>query len=777
MYNSIDDKQVFSLAHYIAGCILVLISIMTSSPVNANEAFSETQYKNYSELLSKTEKQLKKQAYNEQALPEVIKSVTPIKSTATQCISSEQSSLEKFKLDLDSLGQSTKGEDKEVRQKRRELQTEIETSEKKLAGCRVLLLRSEEMLNTLSDYQQTLLSERLFAAGTDINTLIQENWNKPLLLWQSVRTFVVHNSGVELLSVFSSFVLVTLLLLTYMVGHLLRKTMVKSVNLKSSDNSFSNHFKLNLLNVISCYIPYLLMSLMAVGFFYFLTREVKTLPFLSLVVFGSPIYLLLKLIIELFLKPVKDNELFESLPEHISLALARRLNVLLLLSFMGYLLFTTLELISLPDNVYLLVKDVFAVVFLLNIIWAVWLLGKIPRFENLLALRYGASFILFVVLIIELSGYRNLSGFIAFGIAGSLLALGIFLLLSKLITEFFDGLEKGKKKWQKSFRDSLGVKKRKRLPELGWLKLIVLIALWLSLIVALLQFWGVSEAGFTQLNTFISDGFTVGSLQVIPARIVLAIIVLMVMLALNSWFRTRLEQSWLLRTNIERGAREATATISGYIGVALAILVSLSVAGVEFGNLAIIAGALSVGIGFGLQNIVNNFVSGLILLFERPIKTGDWIVVGNTEGFVKRISIRSTQIQTFDQADVIVPNSELISGQVTNWMLRDVRGRIIVPVGVAYGSDTELVSKVLLEIASQHELVVNDGRVPEPKVMFMSFGDSALLFELRVFIENIDKKFQAISDLNYAIDKAFREHQIEIPFPQRDIHIKSGKLE
>jgi small-conductance mechanosensitive channel len=222
---------------------------------------------------------------------------------------------------------------------------------------------------------------------------------------------------------------------------------------------------------------------------------------------------------------------------------------------------------------------------------------------------------------------------------------------------------------------------------------------------------------------------------------------------------------------MDRGAREAVATMSGYSGVAIALIISLSIAGVEFGNLAIIAGALSVGIGFGLQNIVNNFVSGLILLFERPIKTGDWIVVGNTEGYVRRISIRSTQIQTFDQADVIVPNSDLISGQVTNWMLRDARGRIRLPVGIAYGSDIILAQNLLLEVAEMNPSVIVNGTSPQPKVLFVSFGDSALLFELRVFIKNIDQRFQVTSDLNFAIEEVFRNNNIQIPFPQRDIHI------
>jgi small-conductance mechanosensitive channel len=206
----------------------------------------------------------------------------------------------------------------------------------------------------------------------------------------------------------------------------------------------------------------------------------------------------------------------------------------------------------------------------------------------------------------------------------------------------------------------------------------------------------------------------------------------------------------------------------------IAAIIGLSLAGFSFTNLAIIAGALSVGIGFGLQNIVNNFISGIILLFERPIRTGDWVVVGNTEGYVRKISIRSTQIETFDRADVIVPNSELISNQVTNWMLRDPWGRVIVPVGVAYGSDVEKVREVLLAIASEHPLVITDNsRVSPPRVLFRGFGDSSLNFELRCFIRNVDQRLVTLSELNFAIEKGLREANIQIPFPQRDLHLRS----
>ena len=216
-------------------------------------------------------------------------------------------------------------------------------------------------------------------------------------------------------------------------------------------------------------------------------------------------------------------------------------------------------------------------------------------------------------------------------------------------------------------------------------------------------------------------------------------------------------------------------TISNYIGIAIAIVVGLAVAGLDFSRLALIAGALSVGIGFGLQNIVNNFVAGLILLFERPIKTGDWIVANNVEGRVKRISIRSTEIESFDRADIIVPNSLLISDNLTNWVHKTHYGRLRIPVSVAYGSDTELVKQLLIDIALGYPgVIVGNPQMHDPKVLFLAFGESSLDFELRFFVHNIENRLDITSDFNFAIDKAFREHDIEIPFPQRDIHIRES---
>jgi potassium-dependent mechanosensitive channel len=239
---------------------------------------------------------------------------------------------------------------------------------------------------------------------------------------------------------------------------------------------------------------------------------------------------------------------------------------------------------------------------------------------------------------------------------------------------------------------------------------------------------------------------------------------------------TRVLYGWLSRdilprTELETSLQNSIATIAGYVGVIVAISLALGRLGVNLENIALVAGALSIGIGFGLQAIVSNFVSGLILLTERPIRVGDWIVVGNEQGYVRKISVRSTEIETFERASVIVPNSDLITGTVKNWTHFNNLGRISVPVGISYSSDPQAVRELLLDIANNHPKIL---RSPGPSVFFLEFGDSALQFELRGFVADVNQAFGVRSELHFEIFRRFREAGVEIPFPQRDIHIKSA---
>lgn len=225
----------------------------------------------------------------------------------------------------------------------------------------------------------------------------------------------------------------------------------------------------------------------------------------------------------------------------------------------------------------------------------------------------------------------------------------------------------------------------------------------------------------------------------------------------------------LARTRIDPGLQYAIGRISYYVLLVIGLMIALQTSGIQVGGLAVVLGALGVGIGFGLQGIVNNFVGGLILLAERSIKVGDRIEIGGTGGRVVRIGARSTTIVSNDNITMIVPNSEFISGRIINWSHGDPTVRFRLPIGVAYGSDLARVQQVLLEVAAAHPAVLEN---PAPRVYFDAFGDSALSLELAVWSRTMAQNPRRLrSDLNFAIDAAFREHGITVPFPQRDVRV------
>jgi small-conductance mechanosensitive channel len=226
----------------------------------------------------------------------------------------------------------------------------------------------------------------------------------------------------------------------------------------------------------------------------------------------------------------------------------------------------------------------------------------------------------------------------------------------------------------------------------------------------------------------------------------------------------------LVKLNLERGIRYNLLRINHYIIMIIGAIIAFQFVGIDLSGLAVIFGLLSVGIGFGLQNITSNFISGLILLFERPIKIGDRVTVGDTEGDVLDINIRSTTIQTLNNRSIIVPNSEFVSSQVINWSHGDIKVRLEADVGVSYNSDLDTVIRTLKEVAAEHTQVLKN---PEPDVLFLGFGDSAWNMRLRAWIPNPKMYLKVRSDLNGAIVRKFRQNGIEIPFPQRDLHLRS----
>ncbi|MFW5989392.1 MAG: mechanosensitive ion channel family protein, partial [Desulfosudaceae bacterium] len=229
-----------------------------------------------------------------------------------------------------------------------------------------------------------------------------------------------------------------------------------------------------------------------------------------------------------------------------------------------------------------------------------------------------------------------------------------------------------------------------------------------------------------------------------------------------------LKEKILSRRHVEPGLQESVVTITGYLIWLIGLFIVLRIIGISAASLTVLFGAVGIGLGFGLQNIFNNFVSGIIILFERPIKVGDVIEINGLWGTVKKINVRSTQVRTFDNADLIIPNSDFINQQLTNWSFKDVRVRRNIVVGVAHGSDTQLVRKTLFEIAYNHPQVY---KRPHPEVLFEDFGESALIFKLRLWA-SIKYFLSVETDVRFEIDRKFRELGITIPFPQRDVYIR-----
>ena len=430
---------------------------------------------------------------------------------------------------------------------------------------------------------------------------------------------------------------------------------------------------------------------------------------------------------------------------------SRALGLLIVLQVVHKTLFAPL-IITVATNA------LFAAVTAAFLLHLVIRLGRIKknRGDALIAAAWAHPLGLLMALLIVVAlvaGYAGVAAFISLRVIVAAAVFGALFLLLVITQTLFASINEQTAKGQ-MLAESLGINARTLGLSGALLSALIRVLLIVSAFLLIIGPWEVSTADLFDTVRNIPFGFKIGEIRVSFQAILAAIVVLVLLLVAVRLMQRWLERELLPRTALEPSLQLSIVTIFGYVGAITAIAFALTGLGFDLQKIALIAGALSVGIGFGLQSIVSNFVSGLILLTERPIRVGNSIVVKGEEGWVRRVRVRATEIETFDRASVIIPNSEFITGVVKNWTRANRLGRIVIKIGVGYETDPDRVRDILTDIANAHPQVV---QTPPPAAFLVAFGETALEFELRCVVAEVEKGLSVRSDLHYAIIQKFRE--------------------
>jgi small-conductance mechanosensitive channel len=393
--------------------------------------------------------------------------------------------------------------------------------------------------------------------------------------------------------------------------------------------------------------------------------------------------------------------------------------------------------------------------------WRKWL--KAAKIVRILVMS-----LLTAVILADLLGYQGLSVFMARSMTyseGVILSWALVMLGMRVVLHFLLCPDHG---WlARRAPDRAGLSTRFQAPAKRVLAVLLSAAAFLTILLA----WGIKTDDLARILEGLTWGISLGPVRLTPLNVALAVMVLYFTGWLRRVIRSILDTRVLPRSGWDSGVQYTISMVLQYFIMFVGVLIAISVVGFPLTNLALVAGALGVGLGFGLQDIVKNFVSGLILLFERPIKVGDMLVIDGQWGEVKGIRMRSTVFQTFDKYVLIIPNSEMVSSKILNWTHFGRKpSRLTLKVGVSYDSDVAEVTRVLAEVCKQNPRVLDD---PAPQIFFAAYGDSSLDFTVWVHVRLPEDRVPATHELNSAIFEAFREHSIEIPFPQRDLHVRT----
>ena len=752
------------------GSLLILMSMssIVNAQIDANKAISE---------LSILQESLNQSDINERMLKDTREKAINIRTDALSCVNQIEPQVETLKLEVEALEQISPDVDIQIYERLSASRGQLSAEDAKLKNCSLTVVRSSRIIDLSNQLLNELTTELLSEKNEDIFDAIA---TLPAQLKQLPDLFF-NDTVIQRITNETLFLLILFLILGFSFGYFFGdqiKRIQYSDPFKSIDRSIILKLRALFKPFGRVQSPILFGSL---GISAAIALSLSISPSDSWIIrLGLSPFLasILYLLINWITGPFSPADTDEKSVSDAARNLKQRLNFLSLILIITYIVFGPewlgSELASYQSlmRITLVSLMIFALIPVLNKSTSLFM--EDGQYGVIRFMGYSALALSFIS---ELSGFHNLSSFV---LNGFILTLFSTYFLWSLLA-----LTENTVKWINGSTNLVGIRIRSAMDltrDAGKSKLAIYqlffdASFWIIYLSILIRVWDPTGTLVETLSSYATDGIPMGDIRVIPTNILAGIIAFTILAGLTGWVKRWIDKRWLRQITPDRGARDALVTVVGYTGFSISALVGLSISGVNITGIAVVAGALSVGIGFGLQAIANNFVSGIILLFERPIKAGDFVSVGDVEGFVRKISIRATEIETLDNQDMLIPNSELISGRVTNWVLHNPYGRLIVKIGVAYGSDIEKVAAILEDSANQHEQVISDGRASPPKALFMGFGDSSLDFELRVRITDIKRRYDVLSDLNFSINQRFASEKIVIPFPQRDLHIRDWSEE
>ena len=752
---------------YLSPLFIILVftfSQSTFSQFDVNNAISE---------LSVLQEKLNSTNINEPIIKDVRERSLSLRASALRCVDEIEPLVETLNLEVEALEQINPEVDIEIYERLSKARNKLTKEDAQLKNCSLTVVRSTRIIDRSNKLLNDLTTELLSEKGTNIIEAITSLPKQLNLLPELFLDKTLKQINSQSLIFFSLFLILGFSF-GFFIGDQIKKIQYYEI-LKSLDRDL-------ILNLRTLFKPFGRVQAPIV----FGSLGIAAAASLSLSISASESWVI-RLAISPFLVTVLNvfnnwvtgsfspTAIEGEKKKDAAKTLKQKLRFLTLVLVLSYIIFgpewLTSDVASQQSLIRIGIVSVLVISMMsvLNSVSAVFL--SQGQYGILKMLGYSALGVSFLA---ELTGFHNLSSFVLSGFIITLLSAYVLWSLLALSDTTVNWVNSSTNIASIKIRNVLNFTRDTGKPKLALYQLFTDAVFWIVFISVLFRIWDPTGTVIGTLSSYATEGIPMGDIRIVPTNIIAGIIAFAILSGITGWIKSWMDRRWLRQITSDRGARDALVTIVGYTGFTISLLVGLSIGGINITGLAVVAGALSVGIGFGLQSIANNFISGIILLFERPIKAGDFVSVGDVEGYVKKISIRATEIETLDNQDMLIPNSELISGRVTNWVLHNPYGRLIIKIGVSYGSDVKKVKTILESVSSEHDQVITDSRAAPPKALFMGFGDSSLDFELRVRILDIKKRYDVLSDLNFEINNQFSKEGIVIPYPQRDIHIKEG---